>query len=500
MKVALIGSGAAALGVLDRLAAADGAARPEVTLIDRPAAEISHDLVAGAWTDGAIARLYQEMKPRLGAAFPPPKTRFGAAPGKRDVAGWGWVWDSAGPGGLTSIWGLSAVPFSQRDMRGWPISPDDLRPHYSAIAARIGISGRADALGEAVGDVYSSLPPIAVPPVVEALRASVEARPHGESYDFVSGASRLALETRPERANACIACGECMLGCPRDSMHSSAVAIAAWAADGLVAKRVAARAIAVDLTARTIAVAGPRDERESLGPFDRIYIAAGCIGSTEIAMRSLGLREGPLIVDSAVYTLVMAHFGRSRAWDARRYLALTNLLIAATPRAGDGPSAQVQIYPIFEHLWRYYLPRGAWPLARPLGQAMRRRMLLARVFLDDAASQRYAIHVPGDAPARLTLAHPGTALADIPGLLPDLRRLFNGGRFRILPLPITRQRTSSHYAASLPMKRGPVGLDGAIAPGIHLCDSATFPTAPATSPTFTIMANARRIADASLRS
>lgn len=499
MKVALIGSGAAALGVLDRLAATDGTARPEVTLIDRPAPEIAPAPVAGAWTDAAIARLYRDMKPRLGAAFPPPKTRFGAAPGKREVPDWGWVWDSAGAGGLTSIWGLSAVPFSRRDMRGWPIGPDDLRPHYSAIAARIGISGRADAFGEAVGDAYSSLPPIPVPPVVDALRLSIDARPHGESYDFVAGASRLALETRPERPNGCIACGECMLGCPRDSMHSSATTITSWAAEGLVTKRVPARALAVDLAARTVAVAGSRGERESLGPFDRIYIAAGCIGSTEIAMRSLGLHEGPLIVDSAVYTLVIAYLGPSRPWDARRYVALTNLLIAAIPRAGDGPSAQVQIYPIFDHLWRYYLPRGAWPFARPIGKAMRRRMLLARVFLDDAPSQRYAIHVAGDAPARLTLAHPGTALADIPGLLPDLKRLFNGGRFRILPLPITRQRTSSHYAASLPMQRGPVGLDGAIAPGIHLCDSATFPTAPATSPTFTIMANARRIADASLR-
>jgi choline dehydrogenase-like flavoprotein len=31
-------------------------------------------------------------------------------------------------------------------------------------------------------------------------------------------------------------------------------------------------------------------------------------------------------------------------------------------------------------------------------------------------------------------------------------------------------------------------------PGVHLCDSSCFPDAPAVSPTFTIMANAARIA------
>jgi choline dehydrogenase-like flavoprotein len=41
-------------------------------------------------------------------------------------------------------------------------------------------------------------------------------------------------------------------------------------------------------------------------------------------------------------------------------------------------------------------------------------------------------------------------------------------------------------------------MDASIKPGVYLCDSSVFPNSPAASPTFTIMANARRITHLSL--
>ena len=42
------------------------------------------------------------------------------------------------------------------------------------------------------------------------------------------------------------------------------------------------------------------------------------------------------------------------------------------------------------------------------------------------------------------------------------------------------------------------GLEGEVAPGIYVCDSAAFPDLPAVSLTFTIMAQAHRLAAQSL--
>jgi choline dehydrogenase-like flavoprotein len=43
-----------------------------------------------------------------------------------------------------------------------------------------------------------------------------------------------------------------------------------------------------------------------------------------------------------------------------------------------------------------------------------------------------------------------------------------------------------------------VATDGTIVPGVHVADAAAFPSMPALSPTFTIMANAHRTVTDSL--
>jgi hypothetical protein len=217
-------------------------------------------------------------------------------------------------------------------------------------------------------------------------------------------------------------------------------------------------------------------------------------------MRTLGHREGPRIVDNSVYTFPLVYKGPalSPSYDQLRYLGLSNAIVSAVPLTSKGHPAQLQIYPVFDHLWRYFTPSALWTAIEPLGRALRRRVLFVRIYLHGEYSQAYTIRVDSHRPARLSLAHSGTPLRRIPDLWPEIRRSLGGSDF-FVPFRPTLRRTSSHYAASLPLGGGLVAMDASITPGVYLCDSSVFPTAPATSPTFTIMANARRIADLSLR-
>ena len=118
MKVAVIGSGAAALGVLDRLSML--VHRPEVTLIDRADREEPAGPPVDRWTRDQLRLLYDRIRAEHGNTFPPRKTSFGFAPKMQDVEGWGAVWNSSSYSGLTSIWGLSSIPFSIHDLQDWP--------------------------------------------------------------------------------------------------------------------------------------------------------------------------------------------------------------------------------------------------------------------------------------------------------------------------------------------------------------------------------------------
>src|SRR5258708_849841 len=244
MKLDVIGSGAAAIGVLDLLSTLSY--RPDITLIDRAKHGVSVEPPVDCWTRDSLRILYDRLKDEYGNSFPPPKTNFGTAPRKRNVEGWGRIWDSGSYGGLTSIWGLSSIPFNSHDLQGWPFGRAELDPHYAAIAKRIGIAGKRDALNDWLGEDFINRPPINATPLVMALAERINSGHPGAAFRFVAGSSRLAVETRPEQSGSCVYCGECMIGCPRRAMYSSVIDIEAWQRSGLISRVVLGRALAVD--------------------------------------------------------------------------------------------------------------------------------------------------------------------------------------------------------------------------------------------------------------
>jgi ferredoxin len=497
MKVAVIGSGAAALGVLDRLSTLEPV--PDITLVGR--SEFIAASPVNLWTRQRLHAFYKEISFEPGVQFPPPKTNFDLVPKMQNVEDWGRIWDSCGYGGLTNFWGLSATPFSNADFEGWPYGRTELDTHYAAIAKRIGITGQRDALNDWIGDDFVNRPPIQRTPLATALAGKINSQLPTKAYRFVAGASRLAVETRSAESNCCTYCGECMIGCPQRSMYSTVRDLDLWRRAGLISRVISGRVLCVDRETVSVIIETSGGSREMLGSFDRIYICAGCVGTTEIVMRTLDMRDGLRIVDNSVYTFPIVYTGPGvfHGYDQQCYFGLSNLLISALSLTPGRRNAQLQIYVIFDHLWRYYTPSVLWSPLAALGRALRRRVLLARLYLHGDHSQHYSIRVDGNQPARLSLAHAGTPLLEVPDLWLETRRVLSGDDFMVPPIKPVRQKTSAHYAASLPLGIGPVAINGSISSGIFLCDSSTFPTAPATSPTFTIMANARRIADISVQ-
>ena len=363
----------------------------------------------------------------------------------------------------------------------------------------IGVCGSDDALSDYFGQRFVNRPPIHRPWVFGQLEEVINRPFDGEgSYALTAGSSRLAVETRDDRDNRCIHCGACMTGCANQAIYSAGNDIGRYQAQGLIRRTITGKALTVRGAPPEVVVQ-KNGAHETVGPFDRVYVAAGCIGSTEIVMRSLDLRDGPLVTDNAVYTFPILYLGRHCGGpDDDDHYGLTNLLIGCRPSGGDGRFAMIQVYPNIDYLWRYFLPVALWPIAQPLGRALRRRLLWGRVFLDEAYSQRYAATMSDDGAFALRLARPPEPLARIPGLWASIRRQIGRRGFMLPKVPPVRHATSSHYAASLPLGSTYVDGDGRFGPDAYVCDSAVFPDGPAASLTLTIMALACRIAHRSL--
>jgi hypothetical protein len=514
MKIAIVGSGAAAAGILLGLERW-GPPTTDVTIFDP--GECIDIPVGAARADGPdeeyTRALYHRLHADHGYAMPPPKTRFGHTMSKLDVDGQPRFSSSPHRGGLTNFWGGGMSPFTDRELVGWPLSAAELDPYYRLVAGAVGITGERDALDEYYGRSYVNRPPLASSPVMASLARSITAGAPldaGHPYRLLTGASRLAVETRSNHERACVYNGQCMLGCVRRAIWSAAHEIERHRRGNLITGFVAGHVRAfvdrrVIYTPRGCAArSGGEPPTESAGPFDRVFIAAGCISSTEIVMRSLGLSHGPVLQDNAALWFPILFLGRGRrepdaGIDSRRYFALCNLSILAVPNDPGASVVPLGIYPSAEHIWRYLAPEPLWPILRAATDSTRWRLLLGRAYLGDDANSSFTMELDNDVMTIRSLRVPN--IDDrMDALGRTLRAALAGSKFYVPPMKPRRHGTANHYAGTLPYGGALVHVprDGAIAPGVHLADSAVFPSSPAIHPTFTIMANACRTARESL--
>lgn len=494
-KFAVVGSGPAGLGVLTALLDAGHAGKITLFEIDRP---VHRPEFTGEPAPEEIATyydaIYRDIWSNQKRKFPPPKTHFSETLPKFEIGGVGKIFRSDTMGGLSSFWGGTALPFTDRELGKWPVRRADLDPHYRRMAEVCGISGRPDALNRYFGEDYVNRPAIPVTRVFEKMEAAVNEAGTHDGVELAAGVNRCMVETRPEAPGTCVHCGECLAGCFRDAIFSTRRTVAAMIAEKRV-ELVRGKVRAFDPKTRTVTLDGGGDH----GPFDRVYLAAGCPNTTEITLRSLGLSDAGEMLDNAVYVFPIVHFGRADSPSGREpHLSLSNLLIGLMPEGAGLPFAQAQLYTNFDYMWRYNAPPALWPLARGLVNWSRDRIFWARLYMHGGLSQRYAVGLENDA-LRFTYSHPADRKA-VARLWPALRHALNRRGFYVPPVPPLYQNANSHYASTLPLggTRVPVTMSGEVAPGVVICDSASFPDLPAVSLTFTIMAHAHRLATQSL--
>jgi hypothetical protein len=207
VKVAVVGSGAAAAGVLaglERFAPAG----VEVTLFD--IGERMEDTPAGVAANGytrdELSPIYRRLHAQHGlVAFPPPKSHFGQSLTKLTVEDKPLLWKSEHRGGLTNVWGGGMFPFTDRELAGWPVTAAEMDPYYRIMADEVGVCGEPDALDAYFTRDYVNRPALRTSPVVEALRdtANRHGGAGGRGYRIVAGASPHALETRAGHPHSC---------------------------------------------------------------------------------------------------------------------------------------------------------------------------------------------------------------------------------------------------------------------------------------------------------
>jgi choline dehydrogenase-like flavoprotein len=417
-------------------------------------------------------------------------------------------------GGLGNAWGAGVFEFDDQELADWPIRADDLRPHYDAVAARIGVAAATDDLTPFIPRPTDALPPLEVDTNAQRILDRYERqRERLNRGGFYMGRVPLAVCTQkhdgrgPQRYGDMDfwSDGDRSVYRPRFTVEQLMQSAAFHYVARQLVLRFSESNDGVDVTARNV-------DTGAITRFaaNALVIAAGTLGTTRIALRSLGAYDArvPLLCNPYTYAPVL-NWPMVGAEAADRRHSLAQISAVFQPQRGHGArgSVQVQFYS-YRSLLTFRL-LGETPL--PYAEALRTlRLLMPALGIlginhDDSPSPaRYCELQRGDTDERDVLRVHYDLAEDEQRRIDRNERevLRNFRRLGVWPLKRVRppHGSSIHYAGTLPMTRDGNALttqrDGLLrgTRAVYIADGSVFPYLPAKGLTFTIMAHANRVA------
>lgn len=423
-------------------------------------------------------------------------------------------------GGLAEAWAAGAFAFNESELQSFPFSFNELRPHYDAVAQSIGVSGESDDLDEFT-------------PFHDHLQPSLELNEHAaclldryrtrravirNRLNCVVGRSRVATLTQDLNGRrACNNLGRCMTGCPRASIYSPRFTlevcqtfpnfeyIPGWLVNHF---RVSQANEVESIVARKV---GADEETEI--PVGTLILAAGTLSTGRIMLESIRQNTGAIkklhgLMDTRM--LLVPFFTpsmlcKSPQLDHYQYHHLAIALnvpgfsevahgqITTMTGTAVHAAAQGLGFDLKTALYFFRHMRSALGVVMvALGDTRREENFLTLAAKSRANDSRLvARYVPDPFEGQKIRK----TVRQIRKLLKQLGCIVPPGKTHIRPAG-----TGIHYAGTLPMAPSPESLQvdpncrSADFSNLFIADGSTFPSLPGKGLTFSLMANAARVA------
>lgn len=417
-------------------------------------------------------------------------------------------------GGLSNIWGAAMLPYSDADITEWPITSNNLAPHYRAIMKHVPCTGDHEDDIETILPKYSEQ--------ANSLRLSRQGtdllsdlqknRSKLLKRGIISGKARLAIQAanKPDHDH-CQYCGLCLSGCPYGLIYSTAHSFAEWIKSGEVTYLAEHLVEKVEQKPEGAIVHGTNLTTKEPFHFqaDHIFIASGLLPTAKIVLQSRPDLLKPIhLLDSQYFIFPFLRFKSSGNVELERMHTSSQIFMEVSDPNISPNLVHLQFYGysqlLQQEVCRTFL---RFPLRwKPFRHWFFSRLMIVQGFIhsNESGHVKLSAKHKSDGSIQLLLK-PVRAMDSLRiifalgiKLLVNMRNL--GGLLLLPGLKIPRAGASYHSGGSFPMKANPQSgetdslgrLNGW--KNIHIVDSSIFPSIPATSITMTSMANAHRIA------
>jgi hypothetical protein len=416
-------------------------------------------------------------------------------------------------GGLAQGWGAGSMPLRSEDLEQYPISLEDLYPHYEALAKDIGVSGANDDLVSVIPAIGTLQEPLEIDNLATKLyRTYQKKRDKFNRLGIVAGRAWLAVCSKPlADRDQCQYLDLEMWGDPDRSVYRPQWTIESLQSSKNFSYMAGVKAISFEENSDSVLV---KAQVISDGSFHTIegrslILAAGVSGSAKIVAESNQFwgEENSFPIRTNAHTYVpgicLPMLGKNYG-SKRSSLAQLNILYSPDRHSSRLLYAGVYSY---RSLLTFKLLKEA-PLPFRLGLDLFRELLpsltILNIFHSDEGTGDKRLWFDKDTEGivhtRIKYQEDEKVFAkqnrDEKSLLRQIIKL------GMLPLKrIRRQPGSSiHYSGTLPLsnedKNFTCAPEGRLRPydNVWVVDGSALVTMPSLLPTFTIMANARRVA------
>jgi choline dehydrogenase-like flavoprotein len=456
-------------------------------------------------------------------AFPPSKTFIFDVPHR-----FGYCTDGFYPlisfsaGGLAEAWTGGSYPFREEELERFPFDFEELAPYYGEVALRIGISGRVD----------DDLSPFF--PAHEGILSPLDLDEHSrllletyankrtalkKKHRFAMGRSRIAALPKPLHGRCgCSYCGRCQWGCPSGAFYTPSLSLEQCRSyeNFEYSGRQYVDHFRFDSAGRIRSVVCHSMENGTTHevPAGTLVLAAGALSSSNIFLRSIYLDSGERVTLGGLMDnrQILMPFLNLRMLGKRYNPETYQYHQIAMAVEGERPLDYIHglvttlktavVHPVIQTL--------PFDLATSAGVFRNIRAGLGLVninFPDSRREENYLALDIGATAAETRLLIHYRPTADEPDRMKRTAKTFRrvlGSLGCLAPQGMTRMRpmgSSVHYAGTVPMRESYARLACSKDcrsydfENLYFADGTSFPDLPSKNLTFTLMANAARVAD-----
>jgi len=409
---------------------------------------------------------------------------------------------SLSKGGLSNAWGCGVARLSAHELSDFPFEESEIIQSYETVTRRVGVSGaNSDALSNYFGLDEWSQPPV----LLDHLHQSIynhysKSASKLSTLGFKMGRSRVAVISQDlgER-NGCDNLGNCLWGCSRKSLYSSADELTSlFEFENFSYKK---GFIVEDFFKDKceIIVDGSDEKNNETIKAKKVILAAGTLATTRLTLKALKL-DKTLNLQSSPTAAFLLWLPKKLGHKRENSFGLGQLsfsLKLSQQVSAFGSTFSTTGIPATEFV--RHMPLGK-RFSIDLLRHLLSSCLVGNVFLPGHLS---TTSVSLDKNAKLKVI--GGYKESVSGLFAESLKVLRKSYFKlggiILPTSFTQGLPGGdvHYASTLPMRKSPtVGetdKNGELAElsGVYVVDGSCLTTLGEKSHTLTIMANADRI-------